>query len=118
MACKARDILESGSLRFSLFVYPFADYLRIEMKISLNVNFRSLCLKYMSRAHSLNITRSAKMMVEHVDLIAKKARPTDGLPTGLPAHGYRASSRYLIFFPPLSQQCTSDFITKNHVGRP
>ena len=72
MACKVKDILESGSLRYSLFVYPFADYLRIEMKISLNVNFRSVCLKYMSRACSLNITRSAKMMVEHVDPIAKK----------------------------------------------
>ena len=102
MACTTRDILESGSSRYSSLVYLFVDQLRIEMKISLDVNYRSLSLKYTSRAHSFNITRGAKMMVEHVDLIAKKARPTDGLPTGLPAHGYRASSRYLIFFPPLA----------------
>ena len=110
MACKTKDILESGSLRFSPFVYSFVDFLRIEMKISLDVYFRLLCLKYTSRVHSFNITRGAKMMVEHVDLIAKKARPIDGLPTGPPAHGYRALSRYLIFSPPSR---SSDLVNSN-----
>ena len=44
------------------------------------------------------------MVAEHVGTIVKRAWPIDGIPTGLPAHGYQDSPRLSIIFSPNSRQ--------------
>ena len=44
------------------------------------------------------------MVAEHVGTIAKRAWPTDGIPTGLSAHGYQASPRLSFMLISLTQQ--------------
>ena len=72
-----------------------------------------------------NITWNAKMVAEHVGTIAKTAWPTDGIPTGLSAHGYQASPRstYMISslpqrrFTSLSEQIRLHKLRKRRCGR-
>ena len=77
---------------------------RCEMNIAIVVFHFVIYSNYKRFRYTDNIAWNAKMVAEHVGTIAKTAWPTDGIPTGLSAHGYQASPRYLYMISSLPQR--------------
>ena len=87
MAGKTQTKLASGSPQTFLLVISTYFPVRCEMKIAIIVLRSVVHSNYKRFRCTNNITWNAKMVAEHVGTIAKTAWPTDGIPTGLSAHG-------------------------------
>ena len=94
MAGKTQTNSASGSPQITLLVILNYFPVRHEFEITIVIFRFTVDLNYKRFRCTNNITWNAKMVAEHVGTIAKTAWPTDGIPTGLSAHGYQASPRY------------------------
>ena len=113
MAGKKQANSASGSLQTLFRVISNYAPVRYKMEIAIVVFFFVRLLNYKRFRCNDNITWNAKMVAEHVGTIATRAWPIDGIPTGLSAHGYQASPRFLNLFTSLLQQRQYGLIESN-----
>ena len=104
MAGKTQTNSASGSPQTIFLVISNCFPVPCEMKIVIFLCHFVVHSNYKRFRCSDNIAWNAKMAAEHVGAIAKTAWPTDGIPTGLSAHGYQASPHSLYMISSLPQR--------------